>query len=85
MTVTKETTVGPSPRMIAWKSVRPTPGHVEDALGDGRADDQHAEVGGEVGDDRDERVAQDVHGDDAVARESLARTRCARSPGWRSR
>ena len=47
-------------------------GHVEDALGDGRADHQRAEVGAEVGDDGDERVAQDVHGDDAVAREALA-------------
>src|SRR5690606_11978731 len=47
-------------------------GHVEDALRDGRADDQDAEVGRDVRRHRDHRVAQDVHGDDAAAREALA-------------
>src|SRR5690606_8054915 len=46
--------------------------HVEDALGDRRADDQDAEVGGDVRGDGDHRVAQDVHGDHAPSREALA-------------
>ena len=46
---------------------------VEDALGDDRADHQDAEVDAEEGDDRDQRVAQDVHRDDPLPRKALAR------------